>query len=196
RGKILNVQKASLGDTLKNAEIASIVQVLGAGTGRTFDLPALRYGRVILMADADVDGSHIRTLLITLFARYMRPVIEDGRLFTAMPPLHKVVTKGRSPATHFTYTEREMEETVARLEKSGKQIVKPVQRFKGLGEMDADELWDTTMNPATRSVRRITLDDAEAAEAALELLMGEKVEPRRNWLVESSSRVNREAIDA
>ncbi|MCR6487655.1 type IIA DNA topoisomerase subunit B [Amycolatopsis sp. OK19-0408] len=196
RGKILNVQKASLGDTLKNAEIASIVQVLGAGTGRTFDLTTMRYGRVILMADADVDGSHIRTLLITLFAKYMRPVIEDGRLYAAMPPLHKLVTKGRNPETHFTFTQREMETKFAELEKAGKSIVTPVPRFKGLGEMDADELWETTMNPASRSVRRITMDDAEAAESALELLMGEKVEPRRNWLVASSDRVDREAIDA
>lgn len=195
RGKILNVQKASLADTLRNAEIASIVQVLGAGTGRTFDLATMRYGRVILMADADVDGSHIRTLLITLFAKYMRPVIEDGRLFAAMPPLHKVVTKGRNAETHFTFTQREMEQKVARLEKAGKTVVKPVPRFKGLGEMDADELWETTMNPATRSVRRITMHDAEAAEAALELLMGEKVEPRRAWLVESSARVDQSAID-
>jgi DNA gyrase subunit B len=195
RGKILNVQKAGLADTLRNAEIASIVQVLGAGTGRTFDLAAMRYGRVILMADADVDGSHIRTLLITLFAKYMRPVIEDGRLYAAMPPLHKITTKGRNPETRFTFTQREMETTVARLEKAGKQIVTPVPRFKGLGEMDADELWDTTMNPASRSVRRITLDDAEAAEEALELLMGEKVEPRRVWLVESAARVDQATID-
>ncbi|MEU8638036.1 DNA topoisomerase IV subunit B [Amycolatopsis sp. NPDC048633] len=196
RGKILNVQKASLGDTLKNAEIASIVQVLGAGTGRTFDLTTMRYGRVILMADADVDGSHIRTLLITLFAKYMRPVIEDGRLYAAMPPLHKLVTKGRNPETHFTFTQQEMESKFAELERAGKSIVTPVPRFKGLGEMDADELWDTTMNPASRSVRRITMDDAEAAENALELLMGEKVEPRRNWLVASSDRIDRDAIDA
>ncbi|MDT7799008.1 MAG: gyrase subunit [Actinomycetota bacterium] len=196
RGKILNVQKASLGDTLKNAEIASIVQVLGAGTGRTFDLTTMRYGRVILMADADVDGSHIRTLLITLFAKYMRPVIEDGRLYAAMPPLHKLVTKGRNPETHFTFTQQEMESKFAELERAGKSIVTPVPRFKGLGEMDADELWDTTMNPSTRSVRRITMDDAEAAENALELLMGEKVEPRRNWLVASSDRIDRDAIDA
>jgi len=195
RGKILNVQKASLADTLRNAEIASIVQVLGAGTGRTFELSQMRYGRVILMADADVDGSHIRTLLITLFAKYMRPVIEDGRLYAAMPPLHKVTTRGRNAETRFTFTQREMESTVAAFEKAGKQVVTPVPRFKGLGEMDADELWETTMNPATRSVRRITMDDAEAAEAALELLMGEKVEPRRNWLVESSDRVDAEAID-
>ncbi|MBN9744767.1 MULTISPECIES: type IIA DNA topoisomerase subunit B [Amycolatopsis] len=195
RGKILNVQKASLGDTLKNAEIASIVQVLGAGTGRTFDLSTMRYGRVILMADADVDGSHIRTLLITLFAKYMRPVIEDGRLYAAMPPLHKITTKGRGSETVFTFTQREMEQKVAELEAAGKTVVTPVPRFKGLGEMDADELWETTMNPATRSVRRITLQDVEAAELALELLMGEKVEPRRNWLVESSDRVDRDAID-
>ncbi|HEV2782822.1 MAG TPA: DNA topoisomerase IV subunit B [Actinophytocola sp.] len=195
RGKILNVQKASLADTLRNVEIASIVQVLGAGSGRTFDLSAMRYGRVILMADADVDGSHIRTLLITLFARYMRPVIEDGRLYAAMPPLHKVVTKGRNPQTRFTFTQREMEQTVAAFEKAGKQVVKPVPRFKGLGEMDADELWETTMNPATRSVRRITLDDARAADEALELLMGEKVEPRRAWLVEHAGQVDQEAID-
>jgi DNA gyrase subunit B len=195
RGKILNVQKASLADTLRNVEIASIVQVLGAGTGRTFDLPAMRYGRVILMADADVDGSHIRTLLITLFAKYLRPVIEDGRLYAAMPPLHKIVTKGRNSETIFTFTQREMETTVARLEKAGRQVVTPVPRFKGLGEMDADELWETTMNPATRSMRRITMDDVDEAETALELLMGEKVEPRRNWLVESAARVDQEAID-
>jgi DNA gyrase subunit B len=195
RGKILNVQKASLADTLRNVEIASIVQVLGAGSGRTFDLATMRYGRVILMADADVDGSHIRTLLITLFARYMRPVIEDGRLFAAMPPLHKITTKGRNPETHFTFTQREMETKLAALQRAGKSVVTPVPRFKGLGEMDAEELWATTMNPATRSVRRITLDDVEAADGALELLMGEKVEPRRAWLVESSVRVDQSAID-
>jgi DNA gyrase subunit B len=195
RGKILNVQKASLADTLRNVEIASIVQVLGAGSGRTFDLTTMRYGRVILMADADVDGSHIRTLLITLFARYMRPVIEDGRLYAAMPPLHKITTRGRNPETHFTFSQREMETKLAALQRAGKSVVTPVPRFKGLGEMDAEELWATTMNPSTRSVRRITLDDVDAAETALELLMGEKVEPRRAWLVESSVRVDQSAID-
>jgi DNA gyrase subunit B len=156
----------------------------------------MRYGRVMIMADADVDGSHIRTLLITLFAKYMRPVIENGRLFAAMPPLHKVVTKGRNSETLYTYTQQEMENTVGRLERSGKQVQKPVPRFKGLGEMDADELWDTTMNPATRSVRRITLDDVDAAERVLELLMGDAVPPRRSWLIDSSSRVDEEMIDA
>ncbi|MEV6490499.1 DNA topoisomerase IV subunit B [Actinoplanes sp. NPDC051633] len=196
RGKILNVQKASLQQVLDNAECSAIVQVLGAGSGRTFDMATMRYGRVMIMADADVDGSHIRTLLITLFAKYMRPVIEQGRLFAAMPPLHKVVTKGRNSETLYTYTQQEMESTVARLEKSGKQVQKPVPRFKGLGEMDADELWDTTMNPATRTVRRITLNDAEAAEATLELLMGERVEPRKNWLIEAAGRIDQETIDA
>ncbi|WP_406067956.1 type IIA DNA topoisomerase subunit B [Micromonospora sp. NBC_01638] len=196
RGKILNVQKANLQQVLDNAECAAIVQVLGAGSGRTFDLSSLRYGRVLIMADADVDGAHIRTLLITLFARYMRPLIEAGRLYAAMPPLHKITTKGRNPQTVYTYTQAEMEATVRKLEKSGKQIVTPIPRFKGLGEMDADELWDTTMNPATRAVRRITLDDVDAAERILELLMGEKVEPRRNWLIDSADRVDRDAIDA
>lgn len=195
RGKILNVQKASLQQVLDNAECSAIVQVLGAGSGRTFDLEALRYGRIMIMADADVDGSHIRTLLITLFAKYMRPVIEAGRLYAAVPPLHKVSTKGRSPETVYTYTQAEMTSTVARFEKAGKQVVTPIPRFKGLGEMDADELWDTTMNPASRAVRRITLDDVAAAEDVLELLMGEKVEPRKNWLIDSASRVDQETID-
>ncbi|MEU7904293.1 DNA topoisomerase IV subunit B [Actinoplanes sp. NPDC049118] len=196
RGKILNVQKASLQQVLDNVECSAIVQVLGAGSGRTFDMSTMRYGRVMIMADADVDGSHIRTLLITLFAKYMRPVIEGGRLFAAMPPLHKVVTKGRNAETLYTYTQQEMERTVGRLEQSGRSVVKPVPRFKGLGEMDADELWDTTMNPATRTVRRITIDDAERAEATLELLMGERVEPRRNWLIEAAGRIDQETIDA
>ncbi len=196
RGKILNVQKANLQQVLDNAECSAIVQVLGAGSGRTFDLASLRYGRVLLMADADVDGSHIRTLLITLFAKYMRPLIEHGRLYAAVPPLHKIITKGRNPETIYTYTHAEMTSTVARLEKAGKHVVTPIPRFKGLGEMDADELWHTTMNPASRAVRRITLGDADAAQRVLDLLMGEKVEPRRNWLIESSNRVDRESLDA
>jgi DNA gyrase subunit B len=196
RGKILNVQKASLQQVLDNAECSAIVQVLGAGSGRTFDLAALRYGRILIMADADVDGSHIRTLLITLFAKYMRPLIEAGRLYAAMPPLHKIITRGRNAETIYTYTQLEMSSTVARLGKAGKQIVTPIPRFKGLGEMDADELWETTMNPATRAVRRITLHDVEAAEQVLELLMGERVEPRRNWLIDSAGRVDQETIDA
>ena len=195
RGKILNVQKASLQQVLDNVECSAIVQVLGAGSGRTFDMSTMRYGRVMIMADADVDGSHIRTLLITLFAKYMRPVIEEGRLFAAMPPLHKITTKGRNAETIFTYTQQEMETTLGKLQRAGRSIA-PVSRFKGLGEMDANELWDTTMNPATRTVRRITFNDAERAEATLELLMGERVEPRKNWLIEAAGRIDQETIDA
>jgi DNA gyrase subunit B len=112
-----------------------------------------------------------------------------------MPPLHKITTKGRNPDTVFTYTQQEMESTLRKLERAGKAVA-PVSRFKGLGEMDANELWDTTMNPATRTVRRITLDDAERAEATLELLMGERVEPRKNWLIEAAGRIDQETIDA
>ena len=138
----------------------------------------------------------IRTLLITLFAKYMRPVIEQGRLYAAMPPLHKVVTKGRNSETLYTYTQQEMESTVTRIERDGRQVQKPVPRFKGHGELDADELWDTTLNPAARTVRRITIEDAERAEATLELLMGERVEPRKNWLIEAAGRIDQETIDA
>src|SRR3954454_5446852 len=126
---------------LANAECASIIQVVGAGTGRTFDLDQMRYGKIVITTDADVDGAHIRCLLITLFAKYMRPVIEAGRLFAAVPPLHKIVTKGRNAETTYTYTQQEMVAAVAGLERVGKQVVTPVPRFKGLGEMDADELW-------------------------------------------------------
>ena len=195
RGKPLNVQKASLSDMLKNAECAAIIQAIGAGSGRTFDIEDMRYGRVLIMADADVDGSHIRVLLVTLIYKYMRPIIEHGRLYAAMPPLHKVTTRGRNPETIYTYTEEEMTKTVARLEKSGKQVAKPVPRFKGLGEMDASELWDTTMNPATRSVKRITLEDAEKAAALVDLTMGSDVNSRKNWIIEMADFVDREAID-
>jgi DNA gyrase subunit B len=196
RGKILNVQKATLAQVLGNAECASIIQVIGAGSGRSFDLEAMRYHRIILMADADVDGSHIRALLITLVYKYMKPVIEAGRLYTAVPPLHKIETTGRNKETIYTYTATEMEQTVAKLEKAGKTVKKPVPRFKGLGEMDAVELWDTTMNPEVRSLRKITMGDAMEAEKTLELLMGDKVEARREWIIENSAKLDLESIDA
>ena len=196
RGKILNVQKTKVSDAFANAEITAIVQVLGCGWGRGFEIEKMRYGRVLIMADADVDGSHIRCLLITLFAKYLRPVIETGRLYAAMPPLHKVTTRGRSSETIYTYTQDEMARTVARLEKAGKQVVTPVPRFKGLGEMDPSELWETTMDPSRRAVRQITMEDVDAAEALLELLMGNRVEPRRDWIIEYADQIDREAIDA
>jgi DNA gyrase subunit B len=189
------VQKAGVGEMLANAECASIIQVVGAGSGRTFDLEQMRYQRIVLMADADVDGAHIRCLLITLFARYMRPVIEAGRLFAAVPPLHRIEVAGTKEPI-YTYTEQQMRQTVKRLEAAGKRIKQPIQRYKGLGEMDPDQLAETTMHPANRTLRRITLGDVEEAEHSLELLMGNEVAPRREFIINSAGRVDRAAIDA
>ncbi|NUO34643.1 MAG: type IIA DNA topoisomerase subunit B [Dermatophilaceae bacterium] len=199
RGKILNVQKASVSDMLKNAECASIIQVIGAGSGRSFDLAAARYGKVIIMTDADVDGAHIRTLLLTLFFRYMRPLVDAGRVYAAMPPLHRleVINAGaKKNELIYTYNENEMRRTVARLEKSGKKIRQPMQRYKGLGEMDADQLADTTMDPRHRTLRKVTMRDLEAAERVFELLMGNEVAPRKDFIIESAAEVDRERIDA
>lgn len=199
RGKILNVQKASVSDMLKNAECASIIQVIGAGSGRSFDLAAARYGKVIIMTDADVDGAHIRTLLLTLFFRYMRPLVEAGRVYAAMPPLHRieVVNAGaKKNELIYTYNEIEMRRTVARLERTGKKIKQPMQRYKGLGEMNADQLADTTMDPRHRTLRQVTMRDFEAAESTFELLMGNEVAPRKDFIIESAAEVDRERIDA
>ncbi|NNH04207.1 type IIA DNA topoisomerase subunit B [Microbacterium ulmi] len=198
RGKILNVQKASISDMLGNAECASIIQVIGAGSGRTFDLESARYGKVILMSDADVDGAHIRTLLLTLFFRYMRPLIEDGRVYAAVPPLHRVIVQnpGSKPnETVYTYSEQELHGLLAKLSKSGRTWHEPVQRYKGLGEMDAEQLATTTMDRAGRTLRRVRLEDAEAATAVFELLMGNEVAPRRDFIIDSSARLDRERID-
>ena len=189
RGKILNVQKASVSDMLKNAECAAIIQVIGAGSGRTFDLASARYGKVILMADADVDGAHIRTLLLTLFFRYMRPMVEAGRVFAAVPPLHRieVVNAGsKKNEVVYTYSEAELRKTVADLQRKGKRYKDPIQRYKGLGEMDADQLAETTMDPRHRTLRRVTIGDVEAAEQCFELLMGNEVAPRRDFIVDGA----------
>jgi len=199
RGKILNVQKASVSDMLKNAECASIIQVIGAGSGRSFDLSAARYGKVIIMTDADVDGAHIRTLLLTLFFRYMRPLVDAGRVYAAMPPLHRleVINAGaKKNELIYTFNEAEMRRTLARLEKSGKKIKQPMQRYKGLGEMDADQLADTTMDPRHRTLRKVTMRDLEAAERVFELLMGNEVAPRKDFIIESATEIDRERIDA
>lgn len=199
RGKILNVQKASVGDMLSNAECASIIQVIGAGSGRSFDIDAARYGKVILMSDADVDGAHIRTLLLTLFYRYMRPLIEHGRVFAAVPPLHRVIVMNpgsRPNETIYTYSEQEMHALLAKLRKSGKRWHEPIQRYKGLGEMDAEQLATTTMERGGRLLRRVRMEDAEAAGRVFELLMGNEVAPRREFIVDSSDRLSRESIDA
>jgi DNA gyrase subunit B len=184
---------------LKNAECAAIIQVIGAGSGRTFDLSNARYGRVILMADADVDGAHIRCLLLTLFYRYMRPMVEAGRVFAAVPPLHRIEVVnagGKKNDVVFTYTEAQMRKTVADLQRRNKKYKEPIQRYKGLGEMDADQLAETTMDPRHRMLRRVTLGDVEAAEQAFELLMGNDVSPRRDFIVAGASRIDRDAIDA
>ena len=199
RGKILNVQKASVTDMLGNAECAAIIQVIGAGSGRTFDLDSVRYGKVIIMTDADVDGAHIRTLLLTLFHRYMRPLVEAGRVYAAVPPLHRieVVNPGSKPnELIYTYSEAEMRRTMAGIAKRGRSIKEPIQRYKGLGEMDADQLAETTMDPGHRTLRRVTIGDIEAAQRVFELLMGTDVAPRKDFIIESAQTLDRERIDA
>ena len=195
RGKILNVQKASLSQMLENNECASIIQVIGAGSGKSFDLNDARYGRVILMSDADVDGAHIRCLLLTLFNSYMRPLVEAGRVFAAIPPLHRIdVIGGKKGEVHYTYSDDEMKKVIAGLKKDGKRWKEPIQRYKGLGEMDADQLRETTMDPAHRTLRRITMKDVTKAEAIFELLMGNEVAPRKEFI--STAEIDRERIDA
>ena len=195
RGKILNVQKASLSQMLENNECASIIQVIGAGSGKSFDLNDARYGRVILMSDADVDGAHIRCLLLTLFNSYMRPLVEAGRVFAAIPPLHRIdVIGGKKGELHYTYTDDEMKKVIAQLKKDGKRWKEPIQRYKGLGEMDADQLRETTMDPNHRTLRRITMKDVTKAEAMFELLMGNEVAPRKDFI--SNADIDRERIDA
>jgi len=199
RGKILNVQKASVGDMLKNAECASIIQVVGAGSGRTFDLDARRYGRIIFMADADSDGAHIRCLLATLFYKYMPELITSGRVFTAVPPLHRIELtnpkKGQEKYV-YTYSDAELQRKLAELAKKGLRWKDPVQRYKGLGEMDAKQLAETTMDPRHRTLRRITVDSAESASEVFELLMGSEVAPRKEFLVQGAYDVDVEALDA
>ena len=195
RGKILNVQKASLSQMLENNECASIIQVIGAGSGPSFSLDDARYGRIILMSDADVDGAHIRCLLLTLIYRYMKPLIDDGRVFAAIPPLHRIdVVGGKRGELHYTYSDEEMKKVLADLTKAGKRWKEPVQRYKGLGEMDADQLRETTMDPEKRTLRRVTMKDAKAAEAIFELLMGNEVAPRKEFI--SNAEIDRERIDA
>ena len=197
RGKILNVQKASLSQMLDNSECASIIQVIGAGSGKSFQLDDARYGRIILMSDADVDGAHIRCLLLTLLHRYMHPLIEAGRVFAAIPPLHRIEvlgSGGKKGEVFYTYSDDEMKRKLAELSKAGKKWKEPIQRYKGLGEMDADQLRETTMDPAHRTLRRITISDTAAAESLFELLMGNEVAPRKEFI--ASAEISRERIDA
>jgi DNA gyrase subunit B len=199
RGKILNVQKASVSDMLSNAECASIIQVIGAGSGRSFDLASARYGKVIIMSDADVDGAHIRTLLLTLFMRYMPDMILDGRVYAAVPPLHRVIVMnpGSKPnETIYTYSEAELNAVLAGLKRSNKRYQDPIQRYKGLGEMDADQLATTTMDRKHRTLRRVNVRDAANADRVFELLMGNDVAPRKDFIIAGSSELSRDRIDA
>ncbi|MES9540841.1 MULTISPECIES: DNA topoisomerase IV subunit B [unclassified Actinomadura] len=198
RGKILNVQKASVADMLKNAECAAIIQVLGAGSGRTFDVDAARYGRVVILADADVDGAHIRTLLLTLFYRYMRPMLEAGRIFSAVPPLHRIeLVKPRKGQDKYiyTYSDAELRQRLVELERKGQRWKEPIQRYKGLGEMDADQLAETTLDPRHRVLRRVRIEDAEEAGKVFDLLMGSEVAPRRAFITAGATELDAERID-
>jgi DNA gyrase subunit B len=199
RGKILNVQKSSVTDMLKNAECGAIIQVIGAGSGRTFDIDTARYGKIIMMTDADVDGSHIRTLLLTLFHRYMRPMVEAGRVFAAVPPLHRIEIvqpkKGQDKYV-YTYSDRELRDKLMEFQSKGIRYKDSIQRYKGLGEMDADQLAETTMDPRHRTLRRINLSDLEAAEQVFDLLMGNDVAPRKEFISNSAATLDRSRIDA
>jgi DNA gyrase subunit B len=199
RGKILNVQKASVSDMLKNAECAAIIQVIGAGSGRTFDIDQARYGKIVLLADADVDGAHIRILLLTLFQRYMRPMVEAGRVFSAVPPLHRIeLTNPRKGQGKYiyTYSDSELRTALLELQRKGQRWKEPVQRYKGLGEMDADQLAETTLDPRQRTLRRINVGDLDAAEKVFDLLMGNDVAPRKQFIVDSAALLDRSRIDA
>ncbi len=199
RGKILNVQKASIADVFKNAECTSIISVIGGGSGRTFDLETVRYNKVIIMSDADVDGAHIRTLLLTLFHKYMRPLLDEGRIFAAVPPLHRieVISQGKKQnEVIYTYSDDEMTKLVKDLEKSGAKIKQPIQRYKGLGEMDAKQLRETTMDRNTRTLRRIAVSDGEMASEVFDLLMGSDVAPRKEFIVHGAEKLDHSRIDA
>ena len=177
RGKVINSEKTNLAELMKNEEINTLIYTIGAGVGQDFDVQDSNYDKVIIMTDADVDGAHIQILLLTFFYRYMRPLIEAGKLYIAMPPLYKL---DYGKKKYYVYTDEELEEV--KKENTGKYSI---QRYKGLGEMNPDQLWDTTMNPDTRSLIRVNITDAALAEKRVNVLMGDKVEPRKEWINEN-----------
>ncbi len=181
RGKVLNVEKSRVDKVYSNQSILPIIQAIGCGIGSDFDISKLRYGKIIIMADADVDGSHIRILLLTLFFRYMRKLIEDGHVYSAMPPLYRI-TKGKTEK--YAYNDEEKEAIVAELGGNFR-----VERFKGLGEMDKEELWETTMDPERRTILRVTIEDARRCDEIFSTLMGDKVEPRRDFIEKNAKYV-------
>jgi DNA gyrase subunit B len=183
RGKIINVEKSRLDKILSNNEVRAIITALGTGIGEDFDITKARYHKIIIMTDADVDGAHIRTLLLTFFYRYMRDIIEHGYVYIAQPPLYKIQQGKR---IEYAYSDRQLEEILARLPEQPKPII---QRYKGLGEMNPEQLWETTMNPETRTLLKVSLQDAMEADETFEILMGDKVEPRRQFIEENAKYV-------
>ena len=178
RGKVINTEKASLSDILKNEEINTIIYTIGAGVGNDFNIEDCNYDKIVIMTDADTDGAHIQVLLLTFFYRYMKPLIEAGKVYLALPPLFKISKgTGKKQVVEYAWTEKELEE---KIKKVGKGYL--LQRYKGLGEMNADQLWETTMNPDTRTLIRVVIDDKAQAERRVSTLMGNKVEPRRKWI--------------
>ncbi|SFI70935.1 DNA topoisomerase (ATP-hydrolyzing) subunit B [Thermoflavimicrobium dichotomicum] len=186
KGKILNVEKARLDKALSNDEIRTIITALGTGIGEDFNLDKLRYHKIIIMTDADVDGAHIRTLLLTFFYRYMRPLIENGFVYIAQPPLYKL-QQGKT--IRYAYNDKAKEELLKEMEENGKGKV-DIQRYKGLGEMNATQLWETTMDPESRALLRVSLEDAMDADQVFEMLMGDRVEPRRDFIQEFANQAN------
>jgi DNA gyrase subunit B len=182
RGKILNVEKARIDKILSSNEVVTLVASLGTGIGEEFDLSKLRYHKIIIMTDADVDGAHISTLLLTFFYRYMTPLVEEGFVYIAQPPLYRV---SRGKRHEYVYTDEELSTVIERMGKEGITI----QRYKGLGEMNAEQLWTTTMDPRHRTLLRATLKDAIEADRIFSLLMGEEVEPRRQFIQENAKQV-------
>jgi len=185
RGKILNVEKQRLDRILNADSIRSMVTAFGAGIGKDFDEEKLRYNRIIIMTDADVDGAHIRTLLLTFFYRYMKPLVDGGHVYIAQPPLYKV---GKGKKEYYAYSDEEMEKVIAEL--GGKDSSVSIQRYKGLGEMNASQLWETTMDPETRTLLKATVEDAIAADEIFTILMGDKVEPRREFIQKNAKKVS------
>ena len=194
RGKILNVLRASERKMLDNEECAALITAIGAGAGKSFDIEKARYSKIVVLADADVDGSHIRCLLLTLCWRYMRPLLEGGRVYAAVPPLYRVTLKG-SGEYIYCYSEQDKDRTLMQLKKDGREWRDDIQRYKGLGEMDADQLAETTLDVGTRRLRRMTVNDAAAAEKLFEILMGQDVSERRDYIVEQSNGFDRSRLD-
>ena len=187
-GKMLNVEKARADKIYGNDKLNPVILAVGAGIGADFDITKIRYGKVIIMADADVDGAHIRTLLLTFFFRYMRPLIENGNVYLAQPPLYKLSKKGMTDI--YCYTDEDLEERFREIEEKGiSRDQVGIQRYKGLGEMNPEQLWETTMNPETRTLVKVTMDDAIAADETFTLLMGDEVNPRREFIEKNAKYV-------